>query len=65
MRRYVSIKIHPSLFDKMEYVRKTYQNKGIKLSQVQQTSIIAQSMDMSRFRKINIFGGKNGKKIKR
>lgn len=65
MRRHVNVYVHPSLFEKMEFIRKKYENKGIRLTQLQQTNLIAQNINMSRFRKINIFGGKNGKKIKR
>ncbi len=64
-RRIKSITIgsHPSLYSKMEELRKMYQDQaGIKLSQMEVTNILSKRINMPT--KINIFGGKNVKKIK-
>ncbi len=65
VRRIKSITIgsHPSLYSKMEELRKMYQDQaGIKLSQMEVTNILSKRINMPT--KINIFGGKNVKKIK-
>ena len=64
-RRIKSITIgsHPSLYSKMEELRKMYQDQaGIKLSQMEVTNILSKRINMPI--KINIFGGKNVKKNK-
>ena len=64
-RRIKSITIgsHPSLYSKMEELRKMYQDQaGIKLSQIEITNILSKRINMPT--KINLFGGKNVKKIK-
>jgi len=64
-RRIKSITIgsHPSLYSKMEELRKMYQDQaGIKLSQMEVTNILSKRINMPT--KINIFGGKNVKKNK-
>ena len=64
-RRIKSITIgsHPSLYSKMEELRKMYQDQaGIKLSQMEVTNILSKRINMPT--KINIFGVKNVKKIK-
>ena len=59
----VTIGSHPSLYSKMEELRKMYQDQaGIKLSQMEVTNILSKRINMPT--KINIFGGKNVKKIK-
>ncbi len=65
VRRIKSITIgsHPSLYSKMEELRKMYQDQaGIKLSQMEVTNILSKRINMPT--KINIFGGKNVKKNK-
>jgi len=65
VRRIKSITIgsHPSLYSKMEELRKMYQDQaGIKLSQMEVTNILSKRINMPI--KINIFGGKNVKKNK-
>ena len=65
VRRIKSITIgsHPSLYSKMEELRKMYQDQaGIKLSQIEITNILSKRINMPT--KINIFGGKNVKKNK-
>lgn len=55
---------HPSLYNKMEELRKIYQDQaGIKLSQMQVTNIISKQIKMPKH--INILGGCNVKKKKR
>ena len=64
-RRIKSITIgsHPSLYSKMEELRKMYQDQaGIKLSQMEVTNILSKRINMPI--KINIFGGKDVKKNK-
>ena len=64
-RRIKSITIgsHPSLYSKMEELRKMYQDQaGIKLSQIEITNILSKRINMPT--KINLFGGQNVKKIK-
>jgi len=64
-RRIKSITIgsHPSLYSKMEELRKMYQDQaGIKLSQIEITNILSKRINMPT--KINLFGGKNVKKNK-
>ena len=64
-RRIKSITIgsHPSLYSKMEELRKMYQDQaGIKLSQMEITNILSKRIDMPT--RINLFGGKNAKKNK-
>jgi len=64
-RRIKSITIgsHPSLYSKMEELRKMYQDQaGIKLSQMEVTNILSKRINMPT--KINLFGGKNVKKNK-
>jgi len=57
----VTIGSHPSLFSKMEELRKMYQDQaGIKLSQIEITNILSKRINMPT--KINIFGGKDVKK---
>ena len=59
----VTIGSHPSLYSKMEELRKMYQDQaGIKLSQMEVTNILSKRINMPT--KINIFGGKNVKKNK-
>ncbi len=59
----VTIGSHPSLYSKMEELRKMYQDQaGIKLSQMEVTNILSKRINMPI--KINIFGGKNVKKNK-
>ncbi len=65
-RRIKSITIgsHPSLYSKMEELRKMYQDQaGIKLSQIEITNILSKRINMPT--KINLFGGKNVKKIRK
>jgi len=64
-RRIKSITIgsHPSLYSKMEELRKMYQDQaGIKLSQIEATNILSKRINMPT--KINLFGGKDVKKNK-
>ncbi len=64
-RRIKSITIgsHPSLYSKMEELRKMYQDQaGIKLSQIEVTNILSKRINMPT--KINLFGGKDVKKNK-
>ncbi len=64
-RRIKSITIgsHPSLYSKMEELRKMYQDQaGIKLSQMEVTNILSKRINMPT--KINLFGGKDVKKNK-
>jgi len=66
VRRIKSITIgsHPSLYSKMEELRKMYQDQaGIKLSQIEITNILSKRINMPT--KINLFGGKNVKKIRK
>jgi hypothetical protein len=66
MRRIKAVTIgsHPSLYAKMEQLRKMYQEQaGMKLSQIQITNLIAQKVRIPN--KINILGGKNENKKKR
>ena len=59
----VTIGSHPSLYSKMEELRKMYQDQaGIKLSQMEVTNILSKRINMPT--KINLFGGKNVKKNK-
>ena len=65
-RRIKSITIgsHPSLYSKMEELRKMYQDQaGIKLSQIEITNILSKRINMPT--KIKLFGGKNVKKIRK
>ena len=65
-RRIKSITIgsHPSLYSKMEELRKMYQDQaGIKLSQIEVTNILSKRINMPT--KINLFGGKDVKKIRK
>ena len=57
--RRVTIVAHPSLYNKMEELRKAYSSNGINLSQVQATDLIAKSWRMP---KVDLIGGKNVKK---
>ena len=60
----VFIGSHPSLYAKMEELRKMYQDQaGIRLSQIQVTNLISKRISMPRH--INITGDKNVKKKKR
>jgi len=60
----VFIGSHPSLYEKMEELRKMYQDQaGIKLSQMQVTNIISKRIRMPNH--INILGGSDVKKKKR
>jgi len=60
----VFIGSHPSLYAKMEELRKMYQDQaGIKLSQIQVTDIISKRIKMPNH--INILGGCDVKKIKK
>jgi len=57
----ITIGSHPSLYSKMEELRKMYQDQaGIKLSQIEITNILSKRINMPT--KIDIFGGKNVKK---
>ena len=57
----VKINVHENLYNKMEEIRKKYQEQGgIKLSQMQVTNIIAQRIKP--INKINILGVKDVKK---
>jgi len=57
----VTIGSHPSLYSKMEELRKMYQDQaGIKLSQIEATNILSKRIRMPT--KINLFGVKNVKK---
>ena len=61
--RAITIGSHPSLYSKMEELRKMYQDQaGIKLSQIEITNILSKRINTPT--KINLFGGKNVKKIK-
>jgi len=65
VRRIKSITIgsHPSLYSKMEELRKMYQDQaGIKLSQMEVTNILSKRINMPK--RINLFGGKDVKKNK-
>lgn len=62
--RPVIIGSHPSLYDKMEQLRKMYQDQaGIRLSQVQITDIISKRIRMPN--KIDLIGGEYAPKKKR
>lgn len=67
MRRRVKpviIGSHPSLYDKMEQLRKMYQEQaGIKLSQVQVTDMLSKRIRLPQ--KIDLIGGKNAKIFKK
>jgi len=57
----IIIGTHPSLYSKMEELRKMYQDQaGMKLSQMELTNILSKRIRMPT--KINIFGGKDVKK---
>jgi hypothetical protein len=57
----VIVGAHPSLYQKMEELRKMYQDQaGIRLSQMQLTNIISQRIRMPL--KIDLIGGSNVKK---
>jgi len=57
----ITIGSHPSLYSKMEELRKMYQDQaGIKLSQMELTNILSKRINMPT--KINIFGGNDVKK---
>ena len=59
--RPIIIGTHPSLYSKMEELRKTYQEQaGIKLSQMELTNILSKRITMPT--KINLFGETNVKK---
>ncbi len=59
--RSITIGSHPSLYSKMEELRKMYQDQaGIKLSQMEATNILSKRINMPT--KINLFGGKDVKK---
>ena len=59
----VFIGSHPSLYAKMEELRKMYQDEGIRLSQMQLTNLISKRIRIPNH--INIIGDKNVKKKKR
>ncbi len=60
----ITIGTHPSLYSKMEELRKMYQDQaGIKLSQIEVTNILSKRINMPT--KINLFGGKDVKKIRK
>jgi len=60
----ISIGSHPSLYLKMEELRKMYQDQaGIKLSQMEVTNILSKRISMPK--KLNIFGGRNVKTNKK
>jgi len=57
----IIIGTHPSLYSKMEELRKMYQDQaGMKLSQMELTNILSKRIKMPT--KINLFGGKDVKK---
>ena len=59
--RAITIGSHPSLYSKMEELRKMYQDQaGVKLSQMELTNILSKRITMPT--KINLFGGKDVKK---
>ena len=59
--RSITIGSHPSLYSKMEELRKMYQDQaGIKLSQMEATNILSKRINLPT--KINLFGGKDVKK---
>jgi len=63
-KKAVTVSIHPSLYSKMEELRKMYQQQaGMNLSQMQITNIISKRIRLPN--KINILGEKNVKKKKR
>jgi hypothetical protein len=57
--RPVTIGAHPSLYSKMEELRKMYQSKGINLSQMQLTDLISKRIRLPN--KIDLIGGCNVK----
>jgi hypothetical protein len=62
MRRFgikpITIAVHPSLYEKMEGIRKEYRDKlGINLSQVQLTDIIARKTKIPTNKKLDLIGG--------
>ena len=59
----VFIGSHPAFYEKMEQLRKMYQEEGVKLSQMQVTNLISKRIRMPNH--INIIGGCNVKKKKR
>ncbi len=59
--RPITIGTHPSLYSKMEELKKMYQDQaGIRLSQMEITNILSKRITMPT--KINLFGGKDVKK---
>lgn len=58
----VFIGSHPSLYAKMEELRKMYQDEGIKLSQMEVTNLISKRIRIPNH--INILGRCNVKKKK-
>lgn len=62
----VCIMVHPSFYDKMETMRRAYNDKGVlNLSQVQLTNIIAKRIRTPVIPNYVLEGGKNVKKKRR
>jgi len=60
----VMVNVHPSLYSKMEELRKMYEKQsGKRFTQVEATKMLSHRINMPK--KINIFGGLNGKIIKK
>lgn len=58
--RPVIIGAHPQFYNKMEMIRKQFQEReGIRLSQMQLTDLMARKINVN---SINLFGGRNAKK---
>lgn len=66
MRRVKSIRcnMHPSLYDKMEQLRKMYEKQmGKSLSQMEITNMMSKRIKIPK--QINLFGGSNEKIVKK
>lgn len=54
----VQVNMHPSLYSKMEEIRKYWRDKnGINLSQMDLTSLMAKKISPAKFNKIDLIGG--------
>lgn len=59
----ITVGVHPSMYSKMEELRKMYQQQtGMNLSQIQVTNILSKSIKIPN--KINILGERNAKNKK-
>jgi len=62
----VCVLLHPSFYNKMELYRKEYKDKkGINLSQVQITNLMAKRIRVPNLKEIDLIGGKYVLKKKR